>query len=232
MSTKPSNAGLWTGTEGIDTLITAELALDDQLKQHLAKSFVDVHGNWTVEDRDFFDAAAHRVGRKVISVKVGTVTYKIPGDQSISGPPQTPKLAAITAAVADGISVVSGNTASSARPSGYGEAVSVSFSCVVTGTLPIICRWQFKQVSTWVDLPVNASGSGSVTAENGNGLNISYTGANSGTTPSKLTITHAHNSNDNIGYETISLRLRASNVAIGGYEVFSGQTSYSASDAT
>jgi hypothetical protein len=218
MITRPTDTRLLTGNEQFTDMLPLIKAEDDKLRAHMALHFTKVHPvEWKATARDSFDAAQHKTGRTIITVTINGNTFNLPADARENGPPQYPKITGPVPTFAFDLFPPGGSNSNTDQ--GF-------FQCTVTGTLPIVYRWQVLKVGQWVDLLLSDEVSGTGAASNGDGFDVDYIHAN--TTALKITSAHPGSGEE----RTIQFRMSASNEAIGGAIRYSDSCSYRVRDET
>lgn len=155
-----------SGSETLTDLNPDIQAINDKLKSHIAKHYSQVHGNLTVAEGVTLDKPSqHVIGRKLIAIKIGGQTYKLPADTSKTGPPQPPRITVVRPVDLFIYTKVDFKDVD----------VSAEFVCNVAGTAPIFYRWQVQKGSNWYDLTMDGNGTGNGF---GNGLAFEFEGGN------------------------------------------------------
>ncbi len=112
---------------------------------HAGQAAESVHGDITEISNVILDNRGHKVGRKAIVLKVNGVTYAIPTDVLLGGPPQIPRLSP-GCPYFTGTHDSGGGTHCALEETssdGNGGIYDFSMQCL-SGTGPIAYNWQFS----------------------------------------------------------------------------------------
>jgi hypothetical protein len=202
-------------TSSIDNVDGDLEALRLKLQNHTLENVTYVHGGFkNVVLQTVFNTTGIRYARRTIDVVVAGITYKIPADISITGPPLNPRITQQPA-----------NAISHANPGD--PQPPVVFTIKATGLAPLVFKWQLWDInlSTFVNVSVGTTKPGfhATTVTVATIVNTSG--------QSSLTLNSTSPSSGNYD-PAMFIRCSVDNLSVDGGQVFSSQAKLRVEDET
>lgn len=227
----PTGSFLITGNDTFDQLAPSIEAAADSIEAHAVTRYTGVHGGVVISARDTVDSRNHRVGRKIVAIKVNGTVYNLIGDGRQSGPPQPPRVVlqsptSVSLRRREDSWVVVVVTHGLIHGSDSPEALGTTITCNVFGSEPLDLQWQVSNDRiVWRNLPTDGADVRIPVPGWPHGFDI-----DARTATERTLVIHRAHPGDGQGWKTLYFRLRASNESIGGGVAFSTHFTYNVKD--